>query len=156
MLSQFGSQGSPQKVDKTSEQTFILKKALVEAALAWWLANKKSSLWNSFRLAGPKSRLRLRLLMLVLFVGLSGCYMSGNIGELNPSSSPPLPKVFTKKVGAEFVAGSSQYEYTLLRNYKNLASSGNVIQELQATTPRGYKAFSSVQGVMISTKAVSP
>ena len=133
-----------------------MKMGLVEAALAWWLANKKPSLWNLFRLPGSESRLGLVILLLILFTGLSGCYMNGNIGELNPSSSSTLPKVFTKKVGAEFVAGSSQYEYTLLRNYKNLASSGNAIQELQATTPRGYKAYSSVQGVMISTKAVSP
>lgn len=88
---------------------------------------------------------------------LPGCYLNASIQDMSPTSSTsPSSSLFDKVTGAEFVAGSSQYEHTLLRNYRNISSAGSISKEIQSITPRGYKAFSSVQGTLISSKAANP
>lgn len=103
------------------------------------------------------SRLPSGILLLFLLSVLPGCYLNASIQDMKPSvSTSPSSPLFDKITGAEFVSGSSQYERTLLRNYSNISSAGSITKEIQSTTPRGYKAFSSVQGTLISSKAGSP
>lgn len=88
-------------------------------------------------------------LLLTLIAGLSGCSVVGSITEdVAPGSSVK----FDKATGSEFVSGSNQYEHTLLRDYRINSSVGGMIKEIQSTTPRGYKVYSSVQGALLYTQ----
>ena len=87
--------------------------------------------------------------LLVSLLGLSGCYMSGGISDLAPSTAiPGLDK--TRANGAEFVSGSGEYETTFLKKYKILSSSGGYNAKVMVKTARGYKVYSSVMGTMLS------
>ncbi|MFN8845889.1 MAG: hypothetical protein ACK5W9_03485 [Bdellovibrionales bacterium] len=58
-------------------------------------------------------------------------------------------QIFTKTLGAEIVAGSSQYQ-TTSNGYKVSASAGNVYDRVSDTTTNGFKVFITVQGQMLS------
>lgn len=97
---------------------------------------------------------RRSLLLSFLFgllatISLSGCYMSGQITNINDDSSF-LPGVSLKPAGTEFVSGSGQFKNTPIRNYKSLSSVGSFQSQVIQTSPNGYKMFSSVQGVVAS------
>lgn len=119
----------------------------------------KDPVFNNFELPSKSAAqmgIQSGALLLAVVGLLSGCYMNGNIGDLNPAvTHSPSTNLFDTITGAEFVSGSSQYEHTLLRNYKNISSVGSISKEIRSTTPRGYKAFSSVQGTLLSTQEAS-
>lgn len=88
-------------------------------------------------------------LLLLIAVGLVSCSVVGNITD---ETAPGSTVKFDKATGSEFVSGSNQYEHTLLRDYKINSSVGGMIKEIQSTTPRGYKVYSSVQGALLFTQ----
>ncbi len=92
----------------------------------------------------------LTLLCLGLSSGLSGCAFSGSITAESRDTSPSIPVKLDKAASYEFSSGSDQYQFTLLRNYKVLSSVGSYNRELVQKTPRGYRFYSSVQGILIS------
>lgn len=69
--------------------------------------------------------------------------------ERPPALTPPIS---LKAVAAsEFVSGSRPYSQTLQRGYFTSAAVGGMSAEMvQTSTTRGYKVYSSVQGVILS------
>ncbi len=87
---------------------------------------------------------------LFMLVGLSGCYMSGGIGALDPASgtAPSISKPLSRS--ADFVSGSGEYETTFLKKYKILSAAGGYNSQVVTKTTRVYKIYTSVIGSMLS------
>lgn len=98
-----------------------------------------------------KKLLRI-FIFIILAMGLSACTLEASITDLNHSIFSSANS--NEANGAEFVSGSNQYEHTLLRNYKINSSAGSRTKEIQSSTPRGYKMFSTVQGELISSEEI--
>lgn len=90
---------------------------------------------------------RKQILMLsLLFLSATGCgKMALNLDNVLPS----IGDVFKMSNGAEFVAASQKGEKTTGK-YTVDTSTGASYGNLVATTPNGYKIYSTVQGQMTS------
>lgn len=68
----------------------------------------------------------------------------------------PVSPIVLKTSGAsEFVPASRQYTPTLQRGYYTSSSVAGLQSEVVQTSARGYKIYSSVQGVVLSTNTTN-
>lgn len=88
--------------------------------------------------------MRKKLLLLMVAPLFTGCYMKGNIQDVDVSQ-----KGIIKANTIEFNAGAKPIQLTN-GNYVVSHAVGNPVSEIQAKTNSGYQVFVSVQGQVFS------
>lgn len=88
--------------------------------------------------------MRKKLLLLLFAPLFTGCYMKGNIQDLDVTR-----KTILKSNAVEFNAGAKNIQLTN-GNYQVSHAVGNPIQQIQSKTPGGYQVYVSVQGALFS------
>jgi hypothetical protein len=90
------------------------------------------------------SSMRKKLLVLLFSPLFTGCYMKGNIQDMDITR-----KNILKGSAVEFNAGAKNIQVTN-GNYQVSHAVGNPVQQIKTKTGHGYEIYVSVQGAVFS------